>query len=182
MNTPRSTALVAPLAAPLVASLVALLASCASAPPPTPPDVPPALQAPAGTTMYLETLASGVQIYECARKADSSYEWAFKSPEAVLTDRSGRVLGKHYAGPTWEAPDGSAAVGAVRARDPGPSPTAIPWLLLAAKSSGSGLFADAKFVQRVATVGGVAPAGGCAESTIKTQARVPYSATYIFYR
>ena len=174
MNTPCSTA--------LLVSLAALLASCASTPRPAPPDVPPALQAPAGTTIYLETLASGVQIYECARKVDSTYEWAFKAPEAALTDRSGRALGKHYAGPTWEAADGSTAVGEVKARDPGPSPTAIPWLLLAAKSSGTGLFADAKFVQRVATVGGVAPAGGCAESTLKTQARVPYSATYIFYR
>ena len=174
MHTPWSTALLAPVAA--------LLTTCAGTPGPTPPTVPPALQAPAGTTLYLETLASGVQIYECTRKADATYEWTLKAPEATLTDRSGRVIGKHYAGPTWEAADGSTAVGEVKARDPGPSPTAIPWLLLAAKSSGTGLFADAKFVQRVATVGGVAPAGGCAESTLKTQARVPYSATYIFYR
>jgi hypothetical protein len=175
MHTPWSTALLAPVAA--------LLTACAGTPGPTPPTVPPALQAPAGNSLYLEVLASGVQIYECSRKTDSTYEWAFKAPEATLTDRSGRVLGKHYAGPTWEAGDGSAAVGEVKGRDPGPNPTAIPWLLLAAKSnSGSGTFADARFVQRVATVGGVAPAGGCAESTLRSQARVPYSATYLFYR
>ena len=175
MHTSWSSALLAPVAA--------LLTACASTPHPTPPTVPPALEAPAGNSLYLEVLASGVQIYECSRKTDSTYEWAFKAPEATLTDRSGRVLGKHYAGPTWEAGDGSAAVGEVKGRDPGPNPTAIPWLLLAAKSnSGSGTFADARFVQRVATVGGVAPAGGCAESTLRSQARVPYSATYLFYR
>jgi hypothetical protein len=172
-----------PLRAVTFASFAALLAACASSPYPTAPAVPASLQVPAGSTLYLETLASGVQIYECSRKPDSTYEWAFKSPEATLTARSGQVLGKHYAGPTWEAVDGSRVVGEAKARDPGPSASAIPWLLLAAKSSsGVGTFANTKAVQRVATVGGVAPAGGCTESTIKKEVRIPYSATYFFYR
>ena len=166
-----------------LASLAVLLAACASQPVPVAPAVPPSLQAPAGSTLYLEVLASGVQIYECSRKPDSTYEWAFKAPEATLTARSGQLLGKHYAGPTWEALDGSTTVGEVKAREPAPSPSAIPWLLLAAKSnSGSGTFANAKVVQRVATVGGIAPTGGCTDSTIKKEARVPYSASYFFYR
>jgi hypothetical protein len=124
-----------------------------------------------------------VQIYECTRKPDSTYEWAFKAPEATLTARSGQHIGKHYAGPTWEAVDGSTMVGEVKARDPGPTASAIPWLLLAAKSnSGVGTFANGKFVQRVTTVGGIAPTGGCTESTLKNEARVPYSASYFFYR
>ena len=151
-----------------LASFAALLVACASSPYPAAPTVPPSLQAPAGSTLYLEALASGVQIYECSRKPDSTYEWAFKAPEATLTARSGQPLGKHYAGPTWEALDGSTAVGEAKAREPAPSPSAIPWLLLAAKSnSGSGTFANAKFVQRVATVGGIAPTEACNESTIK---------------
>jgi len=164
-------------------ALAGLLAGCATALAPTPPSVPASLQAPAGSSLYLEALASGVQVYECSRKSDSTYEWTFKAPEATLADRAGKSLGKHYAGPTWEANDGSAVVGEVRARDPGPTPTAIPWLLLAAKSnSGAGTFANAKFIQRVATVGGVTPADGCNAATLKQQARVPYSATYFFYR
>ena len=166
-----------------IASFAALVVAYASPTYSAEPIVPPSLHAPAGTTLYLETLASGVQIYECSRKPDSTFEWAFKAPEATLTARSGELLGKHYAGPTWEALDGSTAVGEVRARDAGPSPSAIPWLLLAAKSnSGAGTFASAKFVQRVYTVGGTAPTGGCTESTIKQEARVPYSASYLFYR
>ena len=126
-------------------SFAALLVACASSPYPAAPTVPPSLQAPAGSTLYLEALASGVQIYECSRKPDSTYEWAFKAPEATLTARSGQSLGKHYAGPTWEALDGSTAVGEVKAREPAPSPSAIPWLLMAAKSnSGSGTFANAR--------------------------------------
>jgi Protein of unknown function (DUF3455) len=112
-----------------------------------------------------------------------TYEWVFKAPEATLTAKSGAPVGKHYAGPTWEAVDGSTVVGEVKARDPGPSAAAIPWLLLAAKShSGTGIFANARFIQRVATVGGNAPAGGCAESSLKNEARIPYTASYLFYR
>ena len=163
--------------------LAALFAGCATSPPVAMPSVPASLQAPPGSHVYLEALASGVQIYECSVRPDSAFEWAFKAPEAALSDRAGHPLGKHYAGPTWEANDGSAVSGEIKARDPGPTATAIPWLLLGAKShSGSGTFADATFVQRIATVGGVAPAVGCDASTLKQQARVPYSAAYIFYR
>jgi hypothetical protein len=164
-------------------TVIALVAGCAVSPPIAVPNVSPLIQAPPGSHVYLEALASGVQIYECSVNADSTYQWAFKAPEAALSDRAGHPLGKHYAGPTWEANDGSAVVGEAKARDPGPTTTAIPWLLLGAKAnSGVGTFATAKFVQRVATVGGVAPVGGCDASTLRQQTRVPYSAEYIFYR
>ncbi|MFI4929150.1 MAG: DUF3455 domain-containing protein [Burkholderiales bacterium] len=164
-------------------AVAALFAGCATSAPVAMPSVPASLQAPPGSHVYLEALASGVQIYECSVRPDSAFEWAFKAPEAALSDPAGHPLGKHYAGPTWEANDGSAVSGEIKARDAGPTATAIPWLLLGAKShSGSGTFADATFVQRIATVGGVAPAAGCDASTLKQQARVPYSAAYIFYR
>src|SRR5580765_450191 len=175
MNTPSSFA--SPVA------LAGVVAGCAAALPLAPANVPSSLEAPPGSSLYLEVLASGGQVYECAQRSDSTYEWTFKAPEAALSDRAGQPLGKHYAGPTWEANDGSSVVGEVRARDSGPATTAIPWLLLAAKSnSGTGTFADAKFIQRVATVGGVAPVDGCNAATLKQRPRVPYSATYFFYR
>jgi hypothetical protein len=148
-----------------------------------PPDVPPTLRPPATQELFLETLASGVQIYECAQKADTTYEWVFKAPEATLALRSGASVGRHYAGPTWEGNDGSKVVGEVKARDAGPDAGAIPWLLLASKeSSGSGTFGLAKSVQRVATAGGVAPTAPCSGSNLKQIVRVPYTATYYFYR
>jgi hypothetical protein len=161
----------------------ALLAGCASSKAPAPPKIPAALQPPAGQTQHLETLATGVQVYECMLKADGSHDWIFKAPEATLASRAGQPLGKHYAGPTWEAPDGSTVVGEVKARDPGPTPTAIPWLLLAAKANtGAGTFASTKSIQRVATTGGVAPAEPCNTGTRGQVARVPYTATYYFFR
>ena len=164
-------------------SALAILAACAAAQPVAPPDVPAALRPPAGQSLYLEALATGVQIYECSQKPDSGYEWAFKAPEASLADRSGHTLGKHYAGPTWESTDGSTVVGEVKAKDPGPKPSAIPWLLLTAKANtGTGALSAAKSIQRVATTGGLAPAEPCTGANLKQVARVPYTATYYFYR
>ena len=166
---------------PAVCASLAVLAGCAALP--APPEVPSALKPPSGQVPYLEALATGVQMYECSQKADSSYEWAFRAPEATLVSRSGQVLGKHYAGPTWESIDGSTVVGEVMARDPGPTRSAIPWLLLGAKATtGAGTFGATQSIQRVATAGGVAPAEACAAGKLKQLARVPYTATYYFYR
>jgi hypothetical protein len=168
----------------LTASILAG-SGCATVPATALPDVPATLRPPAGQVVYLEALATGVQIYECTSKPDkpSTYEWAFRAPEATLVDRSGRSLGKHYAGPTWESVDGSTVVGEAKARDPGPKQSAIPWLLLGAKATtGGGTFGQAKSIQRLQTVGGVAPSEPCSATNAKQVARVPYTASYYFYR
>jgi len=73
-------------------------------------------------------------------------------------------------------------VGAVKAQEPG-RPGAIPWLLLGVKeTSGSGVFARTTSIQRVDTVAGTAPAGGCSAAQSGAESRVPYKATYYFYR
>src|ERR1700730_15649461 len=102
-----------------------------------PPEVPAALRPPIDPTVFLEVHATGVQIYECASKpeAPGAFMWTFQAPEATLNNRWGRSIGRHYAGPTWELRDGSRVAGEVVARDPGPDPAAIPWLLLKAKSA-----------------------------------------------
>jgi hypothetical protein len=159
------------------------LAGCATSQPMRAPEVPGALQPAHGQNLHLEALATGVQVYECSVKSDATYAWVFKAPEATLTSRSGKPLGTHYAGPTWQSEDGSTVVAEVTGRDPGPNPSAIPWLLLAAKSNGgSGTFAATKSIQRVRTAGGVAPTEPCSGANLKQVARVPYTATYYFYR
>src|SRR5258706_3599104 len=143
------------------ASLAAILAGCAASSVGTVPVVPDNLKVPAGQTLSLVSHATGVQIYECsAGKTDpTNFAWAFKAPEANLFDVSGRKIGKHYAGPTWESDDGSKVAGEVKARDDGPDANAIPWLLLSAKStSGAGAFGRTKSVQRLHPAGGEAPA------------------------
>ena len=147
-------------------------------------DVPASLQVPQGQQLVQKSHATGVQIYVCqATKEDAArLEWAFKAPEADLMGRGGRSLGKHYAGPSWEANDGSKVVGSLVAKE-SPDPKSIPWLLLTAKStSGTGIFSDVRSIQRLRTVGGSAPAGGCGLSQLGQELRVSYSADYLFYR
>lgn len=76
-----------------------------------------------------------MQLNECKASKDDpmEFEWVFKAPEAELFNSAGKRIGRHYSGPTWEANDGSKVIGEVKARDNGPDPNAIPWLLLSAK-------------------------------------------------
>jgi hypothetical protein len=112
----------------------------------------------------------------------SHFEWILKAPEADLYDHAGNKIGKHYAGPTWEAKDGSKVTGELAARADSPDPNAIAWLLLRARStSATGIFGNVQFVQRLRTAGGVAPPQGCSQAAAGKEARVPYSAEYRFY-
>jgi hypothetical protein len=148
-------------------------------------EIPDGLRPPAGQVLALVTHANGVQIYECKAAKDNpaQFSWTLKAPEADLKDPSGKPVGKHYAGPTWEATDGSKVMGEVVAKRDAPDATSIPWLLLRAKStSGSGIFSAIASVQRLQTSGGSPPASGCDSAQSGKESRVPYSAVYRFYK
>jgi hypothetical protein len=143
--------------------------------------VPAALAVPSGEHQLLKAKAKGVQIYTCAANPKNAtlLEWILKAPEAQLIDDKGKPLGKHYAGPTWEATDGSKVVGEVVAKVA--QPGTIPWLLLRGKATGSGLLGAVTSVLRLDTDGGAAPANGCDEAHRGAEQRVPYSASYVFF-
>jgi hypothetical protein len=139
------------------------------------------LAVPAGHRLFLQLDAVGVQIYTCAA-SPSGAAWTFTAPEATLIGHEGIFFGKHFAGPTWEALEGSAVVGA-KVAGATPDPAAIPWLLLrAASHAGTGRLSRVTFIQRIATSGGLAPADGCSQASLGAVARVPYSATYCFHQ
>jgi hypothetical protein len=128
-----------------------------------------------GHKVAFQAYAEGVQIWRW-----NGTSWIFLKPEAVLYSNDSEVVGIHYGGPTWESNSGSFVVGAVLDRDT-PDPTAIPWLLLeGAHSGGPGIFNGITFIQRVNTVGGIAPADP--GQSVGEEARVPYAADYYFYR
>jgi hypothetical protein len=161
--------------------LPAALAACAMFQPTT-VAVPDTLKPRTTESLAMVVPAKGVQIYEC-RAQGGKVEWAFVAPEADLFDTGGRKIGTHYAGPHWESADGSKIVGTVAQRADAPKADAIPWLLLTSKSVGpAGAFAGITSIQRVNTVGGVAPGGGCAQASVGARARVPYTADYYFLR
>src|SRR5215203_6204546 len=100
------------------------------------PAVPAKIQVGAGHTPFLLAHAIGVQIYACSATAEGP-KWQFVAPQAVLYGDNGQFLGIHFAGPTWQAKDGSAVRGA-RVDGVTVDPTAIPWLLLKATPTSEG--------------------------------------------
>lgn len=167
-------------------SAVLLISAACTSPTPNPaPAVPESLK-PAATEQLLATVAArGVQIYECRAKKDDprATQWAFVAPEADLFDAQGRLAGKHFAGPKWESLDGSKVAGTVKASAEAPRAGAIPWLLLTTRSEGAdGAFAKTTSIQRINTIGGVAPAAdGCSTATLGQGARVAYTADYLMF-
>ena len=165
--------------------LVLLVAACASPQAPTSMvKVPEKLKPGANESLAMIVPAKGVQLYECRARSGQvgGYEWAFVAPEADLSDARGKRPGRHYTGPHWGSTDGSKIVGSVKERADAPVADTIPWLLLAAKSVGpEGSFSKVTSIQRVNTVGGVAPRAGCSQATAGTPARVNYTADYYFF-
>jgi len=152
--------------------------------PVAPPTTPEAIAVSGGLRVLLKASAKGAQIYACKGRegAPTVYEWTLKAPEADLFDDDGQRIGKHYAGPTWESTDGSKVTGALRSHVDAPDATAIPWLLLDAKSTeGAGVLGPVKRIQRVATWGGKAPPSGCDAAHAGAETRVDYTATYYMY-
>ncbi|WP_431046921.1 DUF3455 domain-containing protein [Roseateles sp. L2-2] len=146
-------------------------------------EVPAALRPADGARQLLQVHATGVQIYECAQAANGAWEWQFRGPEATLFDARGTKIGDHGAGPFWRLEDGSRIVGQAKASSPAPTAGAIPWLLLTVKSrSGVGGLDPVDSVQRLNTVGGVAPpAPDCVAAAAARTVRVGYSADYLFW-
>jgi hypothetical protein len=163
------------------ATLLALASTVLLAFSATAQQVPQQLQPPANEQLFLQVHAKGDQVYAC--KADvEQYAWILKAPDAQLFDKNGKPFGRHFAGPSWEANDGSRVTGQAVGNAPSPDAISIPWLLVKIVShDGNGVLSRATNIQRLNTKGGKAPSSGCDESHAGQELRVPYSADYLFY-
>ncbi|MDR6294613.1 hypothetical protein E9232_007168 [Inquilinus ginsengisoli] len=147
--------------------------------------IPAALQPP-GARLLFTAEASGVQIYRSVAEAGGPPHWVLEAPLARLTGDTVSLY--HYAGPSWEAADGSKV-----ARDPAVpvvsvlAPDAaddIPWLLVTVAADPApgakvpGTLGAVAYVQRLATHGGAAPSAPPLRPD--TRVGVPYTATYAF--
>ena len=147
------------------------------------PELPPdcsQIAAPEGSSLVFHVYAVGVQIYRW-----DGTNWPFVAPEALLyadADLHAQV-GTHFGtptGPAWKSTSGSQVI-EQRVDGCTPDATAIQWLLLRTLSrEGSGIFNDVTHVQRLNTVGGLAPTTPGA--FVGELRQVPYTAEYFFYR
>jgi Protein of unknown function (DUF3455) len=142
---------------------------------------PPQLQPPAGEQLVLQLHAKGDQIYTC--KGESApFSWTLKAPEAQLFDKKDQLIGRHFAGPTWQVNDGSRVTGKASVSVESPDAESIPWLLVkAVNHEGAGVLSRVTSIERLNTKGGKAPGSGCDADHVNQEVRVSYSADYFFY-
>lgn len=145
--------------------------------------LPEAVRVPAGHRQVMLTTGSGEITYECReKKAGGGHEWAFVSPVATLTDPHGKVVGKYFGGPTWESNDGSKVTGKQVGVSPSPAGNIPMQLVQANPAMGDGAMKGVSFIQRLKTVGGVAPALPCGAEQMGQKQVVAYRADYVFYK
>ncbi len=181
------------LALSTAAATVLLFSACAGPAPMMKPmafdsaamnaSLPEAVRVPAGQKFLMTSRGLGELTYECRAKKDmaTQFEWAFVGPVASLMNADRKTVGKYYAGPTWEAMDGSKVSGKQVAISPA-APGNIPMQLVKADPAvGVGAMNSVSYIQRVNTKGGVAPAAVCDSGSISKRMTVPYEADYVFY-
>ena len=155
---------------------------------PTCAPIPDSLKVPEGNSLVLQTFARGLQIYEVKRSATDPnvYAWVNIAPSATLYTNpnfTNQVI-NHFAGPSWKfikGPEKGETVVAKKVSGVTPDATAIQWLLLKAVDSLSTPNIKITFVQRICTVGGLAPTTGADAAHLGTLDSVPYTASYLFY-
>jgi hypothetical protein len=165
-----------------------------------PPAVPANLAVPAGFKPFLIGHAYGTQNYVCLPSA-SGVAWTFFAPQATLIDDEGEQLITHFLSPnpaengtpraTWQSRDTSRVWAAAIQTSTDANyvaPGAIPWLLLQYLGAqygptGGDRMIETRYIQRVNTSGGLAPAAGCSVTTdVGRKALMPYTSDYIFYK
>ena len=149
------------------------------------PDVPAPIAVPAGNKVSMRTVGVGELTYECREKqgAAGTFEWTFVAPTATLWDANrSNAVGKYYGGPTWESNDGSKVTGKQLAIAPAKEGAIPLQLVQAAPATGNGSMQGVTYIQRLNTVGGVAPKEPCAASSAGQRRQVKYEADYVFYK
>ena len=167
--------------------------------------MPANIQVPAGNEAFLLGRGVGTQNYECQPAASvGRVAWTLFTPEATLFSDQGEQLTTHFNSPnpsssaphllewfvraTWQDSGDTSTVWAGPSLPLRSEPDAIAWVLLQAAGvqagpTGGGTLAVTTFIQRLNTVGGLAPATGCDNPTdVGHKAFVPYTADYFFYR
>jgi hypothetical protein len=164
---------------------------------------------PTGNVAFLKGQAVGTQNYACS-PSGAGFAWILFTPEATLFNRAEKQIITHFFGPNsdendvntdprivskgairaaWQARDTSTVWAKVSplSRPVVVRPDSVPWLLLETVGvqegpTGGDTLVPTTFIQRVNTVGGLAPPTGCANAAdVGKKAFVPYTADYFFF-
>jgi hypothetical protein len=165
----------------------------------TPPAVPAGIQVPEGNEAFLLGRGVGTQNYVCQPSSSlGRVAWTLFTPQATLFSDEAEQLITHFFSPnpdeggivrvTWEDSQDTSTVWARAIASASVTSDAVAWLLLQAVGAKAGplggvTLSGTSFIQRVNTVGGLAPATGCDHlNDVGNKRFVPYMADYFFYR
>ncbi len=145
--------------------------------------LPEPVRVPDGHVQKAWAVGIGEVTYACREKTDQpgSYAWTFVAPAATLYDAARKPVGTYYGGPTWESMDGSKVTGKQIAIAPAAIGNLPLQLVKANPSIGNGQMANVSYIQRLNTVGGIAPAQTCDMASLGKEMKVAYQADYVFY-
>lgn len=181
-------------------ALAFALPGAAHAQVPTPPPVPDDLLVQPPNQLFLVGRGVGTQNYECQPSPTiGQVAWTLFTPQATLFNERGEQIITHFFSPnpdeagtpvrvTWEDSRDTSTVWAKLVASASVTPGAIAWLKLQVVGTrvgptGGDAFSGTTFIQRLSTVGGLAPSTGCDLPTdIGHKAFIPYRADYFFYR
>jgi Protein of unknown function (DUF3455) len=175
------------------------LASSAHAQTITPPTVPQEIEVSAPSQVFLLGHAVGTQNYACQPVASiGRVGWVLFTPQATLFGDLDEQLTTHFFSPnpvedgivraTWQDSQDTSTVWGRATGSVVVAADAIPWLRVQTTGTqvgptGGTTLAVTTFIQRVNTVGGLAPTTGCDVPTdLGKKAFVPYTADYFFYK
>jgi hypothetical protein len=178
---------------------LATIALAASANAQTPPAVPTEIEVTPPNQVFLIGHAVGTQNYECQPVASvGRVGWVLFTPQATLFGEIDEQLTTHFFSPNpiegrvvraaWQDSQDTSTVWARATGSAVVDADAIPWVRLQKAGTQEGptggtTLTVTTFIQRVNTVGGLAPTTGCHGPTdAGKKAFVPYTADYVFYK
>ena len=127
----------------------------------------------------MEFTGHGTQVYSC-QQAGTAYSWSLLGPDAHMFDANGKIVARHFYGPSWQANDSSEIKGKVTLANA--APFNAPWLVLQVVSEqGQGIFAHVTTIVRTDTHGGGAPTIACSVVEKGQTVKIPYNARYTFF-
>lgn len=151
-------------------------------------EIPDSLKVPEGNRLVDDGYATGFQIYQVKRSASDPnvFAWVNIAPLATLYQKPDftNQMSLHFAGPTWlltKGPNKGQRIVGKRIQGITVDETAIQWLLLQAVDELSSADNTITYVQRLSTVGGLAPTTGADEAHLGKLDSIPYTAHYLFY-
>lgn len=141
----------------------------------------PTIEAPQDSIAVMQLEASGEQIFQCSRDMKGWF-WRFETPNAYLFDpATNQALAKHGYRFSFTHNDGSTIYTRIIRVGENDGKNIPEALFSVIEHKNNGRLGNVRYVLRTKTSGGM-PTRSCTEARKDQWLKVPFEATYTFYR